>query len=176
MSEADEFQYVTCPNGQVYFRSVANPSEWTMIEMQGELQSTTTIGAKGAKVSLQDGKSDHLVGLPLGEFKPDGKGKATLRIGNHLLSGSQKKLPKPLLITVSEPDVPDVGLTSQPLAESPAASAMSDEVGTAVEVRGAGAPAKRLRALGVVRSKFVFDTRPAPIVRAQAGSSASMLG
>lgn len=60
----------TLPNGQVYFRSEANPKDWTMLELQGELQSTGTT-AKLAGNLMQDGKSDHLIGLPLGALKLD---------------------------------------------------------------------------------------------------------
>lgn len=43
---------VTLPNGQVFLRSPANPEEWIMIELQGELNSTAKSAQKKAPLAV----------------------------------------------------------------------------------------------------------------------------
>ncbi len=99
--------------GHVVPLRVGDESTWTMIELQGVLESTT----------------GQLEGQELGLFRVAEGGKdATLTVGSHELQGKLVTLPQPLVAT------------------------RKGEDGAVVVV-------------GIVRSKYVFKTRPTTVRR-----------
>jgi len=75
----------------VIFTCPENPSEWTLVELQGELQ------ARGKDTDILSG--DGFGGLEMGNLSLNKEGKAILHIGNAMLEGSSLPIPKPLVIT-----------------------------------------------------------------------------
>lgn len=71
---------------RVPFRCPLDPSEWVVVEMQGQLEST----------------KPSLAGVEAGVLEMEGD-TPVLVIGNHRLRGAVAKLPKPLVVTRTVP-------------------------------------------------------------------------
>lgn len=129
--------------------------EWTGIELQGTLTqrdgASNPAGRKIGDLTLCDAKGEH----------------AMLIIGNHQLKGKRVELAKPLAITRKR--VRDEGRRDGSSSESEGPSSKKRRPGSDAreseldELTGKLNVDSEYEIVGVMRSKYIFKTRPKPI-------------